>query len=258
MDKENKDKIYYFLAKFVSRLYGTRTIAKWMSKNQGNSFIDMITMSDIAYTIAVVENSYEYWDQCYELKEMSDEDREAHVTGDEYTEKASLFTSPAGRQRKYCGSSWSDEGVEFFNKVRMEWKAISTKNQCEVWTLLEEDQVEYAEVNKFGCMPYNRTKKTPKDHSRITSPGTDVEDLPANRFSLEGEEDFEPDRPWKRNRRDSDDDSDDSTTSDYEDNRTKEKRTHRVSNDNVAAYDAYDDEADYDDEDDGDGECAGV
>ena len=28
MDKQNKDKIFHFLAKFVSRLYGTCTIAK--------------------------------------------------------------------------------------------------------------------------------------------------------------------------------------------------------------------------------------
>ncbi len=74
MDKPNKDEIFHFLAKFVSRLYGTRTIAKWMSKKKGASFFDMITMSDKAYTIAVVENSYEYWDQCFELKKMSDED----------------------------------------------------------------------------------------------------------------------------------------------------------------------------------------
>jgi hypothetical protein len=74
MDKQSKDKIFYFLAKFVSRLYGTRTIAKWMSKKKGASFFDMITMLDIAYTIAVVENSYEYWDQCFELKNMFNKD----------------------------------------------------------------------------------------------------------------------------------------------------------------------------------------
>ncbi len=250
MDKQIKDKIFHFLAKFVSRLYGMRTVAKWMYKKKGASFFDMITMSDIAYTIAVVENSYEYWDQCFELKNMSDKDQEAHVKSDEYTKKLPLFTSPAGRQRKYCGSGWSDEGIEFFNNVWMQWKTISKENRCDVWTELKEDWVEYAEENKFGCTTYNCTKKTPKDNSCINSPGTDVQDLPANRFSLEGEEDFKPDRPWKRNHRDSDNDSNNST-SDYEDNRTKGKRIHWVSNDGVAASKEYDDEADHDEEDDG-------
>ncbi len=150
MDKQIKDKIFHFLAKFVSHLYGTRTIAKWMYKKKEASFFDMITMLDIAYTIAVVENSYEYWDQCFELKNMSDKDQEAHVKSDEYTEKSPLFTSPAGRQRKYCGCGWSDKGIEFFNNVWMQWKTTSKENRCDVWTELE-DWVEYAEENKFGC-----------------------------------------------------------------------------------------------------------
>ncbi len=65
-----------------------RTIAKWMSKKQGDTFIDMITMLDITYTIAVVDKkSYEYWDQCYELKNMFDIDGESYVTRDVYNEK---------------------------------------------------------------------------------------------------------------------------------------------------------------------------
>ncbi len=185
MDKPNKDKIFHFLAKFVFCLYRTRTIAKWMSKKKDSSFFDMITMLDIGYTIAVVENSYEYWDQCFELN--SDEDQEAHVKNDEYTEKSPLFTSPARRQRKYCGSGWSEEGIEFYNNIWMQWITISKESRCDVWTLLKEDWLEYAEENKFGCTTYNHTKKIPKDNSRINSPRTDVQDLPANRFSLEGE-----------------------------------------------------------------------
>ncbi len=263
MDKPNRDKIFHFLAKFVSCLYRTHTIAKWMSKKEDSSFFDMITMSDIAYTIAVVENSYEYWDQCFEVKKLSNKDQEAYVKSDEYTKKLPLFTSPAGRQRKYCGSGWSEEGIEFFNNIWMQWKAISKENRCDVWTLLEEDWVEHAEENKFGYTTYNRTKKTPKDNSRINSPGTDVQNLPANRFSFDGEEDFKPDRPWKRNHPDSDDDSEDST-SDHEENRTKRKRFHRVINYSVDSPEEYDNGENDDEEDDNEnderqyGQYAGV
>ncbi len=161
-----------------------------------------------------------------------------------------LFTSPAGRQKKYCGSGWSDEGIEFFNNVWMQWKTISKENGCDLWTLLKEDWVEYAEENKFGCTTYNHTKKTPKENSRINSPGIGIQDLPANCFSLEGEEDFKPDRPWKRNRLDSDNNSDDST-GDREENRTKGKRIHWVSNNSVDAPEEYDNGEDDNEEDDG-------
>ncbi len=68
-------------------------------------------------------------------------------------------------------------------------------------------------------------------------------------FSLEGEEDFEPDRSWKRNHPDSDDDSDDST-SDCEENRSKRKRIHWVINYSVDAPEEYDNGEDDDEEDD--------
>jgi hypothetical protein len=49
--------------KYVSGLYGSRSIINWKTKNKGKYFLDMVTMSDIAYTVAVVENSYEAWNE---------------------------------------------------------------------------------------------------------------------------------------------------------------------------------------------------
>ena len=52
-----------FMDKYVTGLYGSRSIINWITKNKGKHFLDMVTMSDIAYTIAVIENSYEAWDE---------------------------------------------------------------------------------------------------------------------------------------------------------------------------------------------------
>ena len=52
-----------FMDKYVSGLYGSRSIINWITKNKGKHFLDMVTMSDIAYTVAVIENSYESWDE---------------------------------------------------------------------------------------------------------------------------------------------------------------------------------------------------
>ncbi len=57
-----KLKIFAFVAKFVSRIYGIRKINTWLSKKKGYNFFDLMTISDIAYTVAVLENSYEVWD----------------------------------------------------------------------------------------------------------------------------------------------------------------------------------------------------
>jgi len=52
-----------FMDKYVSGLYGSSSIINWKTKNKGKHFLDMVTMSDIAYTVAVVENSYEAWNE---------------------------------------------------------------------------------------------------------------------------------------------------------------------------------------------------
>ena len=52
-----------FMDKYVTGLYGSRSIINWIAKNKGKHFLHMVTMSDIAYTVAVIENSYEAWDE---------------------------------------------------------------------------------------------------------------------------------------------------------------------------------------------------
>ena len=54
-------KICRFVDKYVTRLYGTRAVSAWLTKNKGKTIFDMITMSDIAYTVAVIENGHDKW-----------------------------------------------------------------------------------------------------------------------------------------------------------------------------------------------------
>jgi hypothetical protein len=63
--------IFAFVEKFVSRIYGICQINMWLSKKKGSTFFDLMIVSDIAYTVAVLENSYEVWDQEYRKKRMS-------------------------------------------------------------------------------------------------------------------------------------------------------------------------------------------
>jgi hypothetical protein len=63
VDKGNKLTVFAFVAKFVSRIYGICTINTWLNKKKDSTFFDLMTMSDIAYTVAVLESSYEVWDR---------------------------------------------------------------------------------------------------------------------------------------------------------------------------------------------------
>ena len=79
----------------------------------------MINTSDISYTVAVVENSYKYWDQCLALKNMTLVERETYMKSEGSIKNESKFTQQVGRQRQYCGIGWSAEGVKFYQDV---WK----------------------------------------------------------------------------------------------------------------------------------------
>ena len=54
--------------KYVLGLYGSRSIINWITKNKGKLFLDMVTMSDIAYTVAVIENTYKARDEEHEIQ----------------------------------------------------------------------------------------------------------------------------------------------------------------------------------------------
>ena len=230
MDEGNRLTTCIFVEKFVSKLYGVRKINAWLSKKKGSTFFDLMTVSDIAYVVAVLENSYEVWDIEYNKKRMSMVEWKQYKESDEYTSTKTKFTGRKGRKREYCDSGWSNEGIEFYNDVLKQWKTIAHDNTAGVWENLEEAWELYAEENNFGRV-YSR-KKTGMDTSAEYDGETpEVEYLPGNRFCMMGEIE---DCPWKAIKGDDDEGSDDENGYGSPRKRAKEGngRLPRVSTDN--------------------------
>ena len=70
-DEMKRKEICYFIDKYVTRLYGSRHIQLWAARNQNKTIFDLIKMSDLVYTVAVIENSHEIWEQCNEGRNVS-------------------------------------------------------------------------------------------------------------------------------------------------------------------------------------------
>ena len=89
-------KICQFVDKYVSRVYGTRTVSEWLSKNREKMIFDMITMSDIAYTVAVIENGHERWDDA------------VNGSGREHEELPNTpkFTRKKSKSATTCAARW--------------------------------------------------------------------------------------------------------------------------------------------------------
>ena len=136
----------------ASKIYRKHSINKWLSERKGEIFFDMITTSDIAYTVAIFENSYEYWDQCLALKNMTLIKRETFMESEGYIKKKSKLAQQVGRQRQYCGTGWSAEGVKFYQDAWKKWKTISSVNTLNVWKNLEEGWKEFAKEKNLDVL----------------------------------------------------------------------------------------------------------
>jgi hypothetical protein len=198
----------------VSGLYGSRSIINWITKNKGKHFLDMVTMSDIAYTVAVIENSYEAWDEEHGIDKNDGEGEEQEVYRRPQKKVKTKFTNRVRKKRQCNMSGWSKDGIQFYDSVRASWRALS---QDTTWTYFEEEWAAYEDKTNFGHS--SRRKKEeheePEDDCYYDG-GEQCPDLPLwDKFVLlDGDEDFMDERQSsKRMREDINQDGDESDCS---------------------------------------------
>ncbi len=65
----NKAIVYKFFARHMRKVYSDSDIKTDLKNNEGLSFFDRITPSDIAFVISVLKNGREMWDQNIKVKQ---------------------------------------------------------------------------------------------------------------------------------------------------------------------------------------------
>ncbi len=192
-----------FMDKYVTGLYGSRSIINWITKNRGKHFLDMVTMSDIAYTVAVIENSYAAWDEEHEINNAGERRQKTIKT---------KFTNRVGKKRQCNMSGWSADGIQFYNKVRDGWRALSQDQSNPTWSMLEEEWAAYEDTTNFGHSS-RRKKNGHEEPEDDYYDGGDhcPEELWDKFVLLDGDEDFMDERPSsnKRTREDRSNSEDD-------------------------------------------------
>ena len=112
--------MYSFLAKYVRKTHSDCEIKQELKNNEGMSFVDMITPSniDIAFVISVIKNSREVWDQ---MRRMMSWQTEVHG---EREKMRPLFTEGMGKKKQQSRSLWSDEEKKFYKHAERRWKEL--------------------------------------------------------------------------------------------------------------------------------------
>ncbi len=109
----NKAIVYEFFARYVRKVYSDSDIKTDLKNNEGLSFIDKITTSDIVFVISVIKNGCNVWDQNIKMNQQLD----AAVHGDREEKKRPLFTGGKGKKKEQGKSLQSGEGLKYFKRA---------------------------------------------------------------------------------------------------------------------------------------------
>ena len=115
----DKDVVYSFLAKYVRKTHSDCEIKRELKNNEGMSFVDMITPSDIAFVISIIKNSRHVWDQTMKMTSTA---FNANVENEKKLRP--LFTEGTGKKKEQGKSLWSAKGMKYFKRAERKWKKI--------------------------------------------------------------------------------------------------------------------------------------
>ena len=202
MEKTTVDElnaVYRFVTMIVSKLLGVRSIKKWMRNNKGKSVLDMITMSDIAYTLTLIENNREKWNQIYDISRMTPEEQEKWKKAGKlpkeqrahYVRKEPRFTSKKGNKASYKLPGINDEGKKYYEKQLKAWKALATDKTS--WDMLQEGWNEYNAAIGWAEQWIEQGDSGLATVS-VDEEEEEVRNVSVGAFALPGEDGYEHDR----------------------------------------------------------------
>ncbi len=116
---EEKEILYMFFVRYVRKVHSDNEIKSKLRNNEGLSFVDIISLSNIAFVISVIKNGRDVWDQKIRMKELG-----AAVHGKREAKVRPLFTEGTGKKKEQGKSLWSDEGMKYFKRTEKTWKKV--------------------------------------------------------------------------------------------------------------------------------------
>ncbi len=87
--------MYKFFARYVRKVYSDSYIKTDLKNNEGLSFVDKITPSDIAFVISVLKNGCQVWDQNIKMKQLG-----VAVHGDRETKNSHCLLEGKGKKEQ--------------------------------------------------------------------------------------------------------------------------------------------------------------
>lgn len=137
-----RKKLFHFIVECVVKTYGQSKITKWVEKHPGKTVLDMITVSDIAYSVVVIDNSSKVWEQQEHIKTLDDEEQEKFKNPKllpareraEYAKVLPKYTQRKGKKAGYLASGWNNDGRLKYKDVKKNWDMLyEIDDWLELW-----------------------------------------------------------------------------------------------------------------------------
>ena len=162
-DESALEPVCRFLGKYVKYLHGENTIKKYVDTHKGNTFLNMLTPSDVAYSIGLIKNNQDVWKEQYEVTKMSKETQDKYKDKNDtdfvYKNKP-LYTKGSGQKRQFGKVMWADEGTLFMRGAKDVW--LKAFKNDEVKILLQRAWEKYSEANNDVASQHWKEDKTDK------------------------------------------------------------------------------------------------
>ncbi len=133
-----------FLVRYVVHIHNYRYFKTLLAINEGTSFIDLLTASDIGFAITLLKNGLEPWRSRKANQGTANEgkaDKDAKM----------LFSAGENVKRNRGKSTWSREGREYFMKAENVWKRAYTRG-TEDYKKLRQHWKHWIENDGKECM----------------------------------------------------------------------------------------------------------
>ena len=174
--------VYDFFARYVRKLHSDRYIKKTLIAHRGKSYLDLIGPSDIVYVICLIKNSIAVWRH--------------DVTDTSTAPPKALFTRGESKKREFGKTTWSNEGMNYFNTGLKNWKRMFDRSGVYYCTIRDGWDTWLADggngVNSSGWI-----RKDLRDllATRREEENIDIEDNKAAASDVDSEDGYDSDDP---------------------------------------------------------------
>jgi hypothetical protein len=203
---EEAEHVLYFLDKYTTVMVGgARSMAKYLKNHNGNTLLDRLTPSDIAYSVLLYESAHDMWQEeinkcetCLTIQEKK-----------EFQHTASLkYHVKRGTKIALFADGWTQEGRAYFSSLCQVFDELKKSNK--IWSLLQNHWKTYTKKyhvigveefhhnNNFGRVDCGDEEESNDDDCMVLLPGEETSDFEE---AVESDSDNERNRFWARNKR---------------------------------------------------------